>query len=156
MQKLRRSLATSLRPHFLTRSVSGFYTLPSAPFPRFTNGCLILSCIAHRVTAVQLKVADPSAPSYTYKIQAFGLKPLEIALPDKLENATGSQGSLQVVRPWHPKSLVPTALDLAVNEEKLLSTLGRPFNALLLSRLPFNEHKRIAILRSKVEIFNIV
>ncbi|KIN92883.1 hypothetical protein M404DRAFT_647802 [Pisolithus tinctorius Marx 270] len=118
--------------------------LADSALPQFINRRLILPCIVHRVIAVQPQGGDPSTPSYTYKIQASGLKPLEITLPDKLEEAAMEQGALQVVRPWHSKLLgLPGKLD-AMAEEQLVFTLRRPFNALLLMRLPHNEYKRIA------------
>ncbi|KIO09177.1 hypothetical protein M404DRAFT_996840 [Pisolithus tinctorius Marx 270] len=150
--------------------VYDFHSLARVPLPRFLNRRLILPCIAHCVAVVHLKGSDPSAPSYMYSIQAFGLRPLEITLPNKLEDETRSRGSLQLVRPWHSKLPGSSAELDAVTEEQLLSTLERPFNALLLSQLPHNEHKRIAsstcitvqpkgrasILKSKIRIFNIV
>ncbi|KAI6154900.1 heterokaryon incompatibility protein-domain-containing protein [Pisolithus tinctorius] len=161
---------TSSEDSYSPGDVYDFHSLTRVPLPRFLNRRLILPCIAHCVTVVHLKGSDPSAPSYTYSIQAFGLKPLEITLPNKLEAETRLQGSLQLVRPWHSTFLgSPAELD-AVTEEQLLSTLERPFNALLLSQLLHNEHKRIAssiritaqpigrasILKSKIRIFNIV
>ncbi|KAI6003213.1 hypothetical protein F5J12DRAFT_166510 [Pisolithus orientalis] len=195
LRKLRGSLTTSALPQFVSRSLTSsnighrvsaarlrtpglyapneaydFHSLTRVPPPRFLNGRLILPCIAHRVTVVQLKRADPSAPRYTYKIHASGLRPLEIALPDKLENQVRLQGAPQLVRPWHSKLLGPSANLDTVTEEQLVSILERPFNALLLIPLPHNEYKRIAssilftaqptnrasILKSKVRIFNIV
>ncbi|KAI6155037.1 hypothetical protein BKA82DRAFT_996781 [Pisolithus tinctorius] len=185
-----RNFATSLLPQFLSRSlrpssitpadrlripdsyapsdVYDFNSFTRAPLPRFRNRCLILPCIAHLITAAQLRGEDLSAPSYTYKIQARGLRPLEIELPDKLESATISQGALQLVRPWHSRGQ-SAALD-ATSEGRLLLTLGRPFNALLLIEVPHSQYKRIAsstlitaqpadsasILKSKVRIFHIV
>ncbi|KAI6154922.1 hypothetical protein BKA82DRAFT_4072795 [Pisolithus tinctorius] len=195
LQWLRGSLTTSHFPQFLSRpqSPSGtaqrfpaiplhtpdsyaprdvydFHSLTRVPLPRFLNPRLILPCIAHCVTVVHLKGSDPSAPIYTYNIQASGLRPLEITLPNKLEDEMRSQGSLQLVRPWHSKLPGSSAELDAVTEEQLLSTLERPFNALLLSQLPHDEHRRIAssiritaqpidrasILKSKTRIFNIV
>ncbi|KAI6006585.1 hypothetical protein F5J12DRAFT_831587 [Pisolithus orientalis] len=122
--------------------VYDFHSLDRVPLPRFLNRCLILPCIAHRVTAVQLAGEGPSGPSYIYKIQACSLRPLEITLPDRLENATISQGALQLVRPWHSNG--QSAVLDATSEEQLLLTLGRPFNALPLTELPHSQHKRIA------------
>ncbi|KIO09245.1 hypothetical protein M404DRAFT_996862 [Pisolithus tinctorius Marx 270] len=195
LQWLRGSLTTSRFPQFLSRpqtpsdtaqrfpaiplhtpdsyaprDVYDFYSLTRVPLPRFLNPRLILPCIAHCVTVVHLKGSDPSAPIYTYNIQASGLRPLEITLPNKLEDEMRSQGSLQLVRPWHSKFPGSSAELDAVTEEQLLSTLERPFNALLLSQLPHDEHRRIAssiritaqpidrasILKSKTRIFNIV
>ncbi|KIO09227.1 hypothetical protein M404DRAFT_309019 [Pisolithus tinctorius Marx 270] len=150
--------------------VYDFHSLTRVPLARFLNRRLILPCIAHCVTVVHLKGSDRSAPSYTYSIQAFGLRPLEITLPNKLEVETRSRGTLQLVRPWHSKLPGSSAELDAATGEQLLSTLERPFNALLLSQLPHNEHERIAsstritaqpidrasILKSKIRIFNIV
>ncbi|KAI6154287.1 hypothetical protein BKA82DRAFT_4099574 [Pisolithus tinctorius] len=145
-------------------------SLTELPLPRFLNRRLILPCIAHHVTAIQLKTADLHAPSYTYEIQASGLRPLEITLLSKLENATILPGALQLVRPWHPKLLGSPAELYTTSEEQLFSTLGRPFNALLLTQLLQYEYKRIAsstlitaqpidsasILQSEVKVFEIV
>ncbi|KAI6012671.1 hypothetical protein F5J12DRAFT_912036 [Pisolithus orientalis] len=184
------SLAASFLPRFLSRpltpsgiaptvplrtpdsyapsDVYDFHSFTRAPLPRFLNRSLLLPCIAHGVTAVQLTEEDPSARSYMYKIQASGLRPVEITLREKLEDPTISQGTLQLVRPWHSKG--QSAILDAANEEQLLLTLGRPFNALLLTELPHSQYKRIAsstfitaqpvdsasILQSKVRVFNIV
>ncbi|KAI6018049.1 hypothetical protein BKA83DRAFT_681843 [Pisolithus microcarpus] len=195
LRKLRDLLATSHLPHFLGRSLSpsgiahrvlplqrrtpvsyassevyDFRSLSRVPLPRFFNRLLALPCIAYHVTTVQLQAADPSIPNFTYSIQAFGLMPLEIALPAKLEDVTKPQGFLHLVRPWHSKLLGPSIELDAVTEQQLLSALGTPFNALLLTQLPHNEHKRIAsstlitaqpidrasVLNSKIRIFNVV
>ncbi|KAI5982333.1 hypothetical protein EDD15DRAFT_150699 [Pisolithus albus] len=195
-QKLRDLLATSHLPHFLGRSLSpsgithrvlplqrrrtpasyasnevyDFHSLARVPPPRFFNRLLALPCIAYHVTSVQLNAADPSIPNRTYSIQASGLMPLEIALPTKLEDVTRPQAVLHLVRPWHSKLLGPSADLDAVTDQQILSALGTPFNALLLTELPHNEHKRIAsttlitaqpmnrasILNSKIRIFNVV
>ncbi|KAI6151466.1 hypothetical protein EDD17DRAFT_1133845 [Pisolithus thermaeus] len=144
-------------------------SLAKSPLPQFTNRRLTLPSITHRVTAIQLQGEDALTPSYTYKIRASGLRSLEITLPDKLEDAAMKQGALQLVRPWHTKLLSPLAEPDATTERELLSTLGRPFNALLLVRLPHNEYRRIAsstlivaepvdsgsVLQSKIKILNI-
>ncbi|KAI6098047.1 hypothetical protein EDD16DRAFT_578522 [Pisolithus croceorrhizus] len=195
LQKLCVLLATSLLPPFLSQfllpssadhrispvqrrtpdsyassEVYDFYSLARVPLPRFFNRLLALPCIAYHVTTVQLKGEDLSLPNYTYDIQASGLMQLEITLSTKLENVTRPQGVLHLVRPWHSKLLGPSAELDAVTEQQLLSGLGSPFNALLLTQLPHNEHKRIAsstlitaqpidrasILNSKIRIFNVV
>ncbi|KIK21629.1 hypothetical protein PISMIDRAFT_681092 [Pisolithus microcarpus 441] len=156
------SLSPALRDHYRS--------LTESPLPQFTNRRLTLPCITHRVTAIQLQGEYPLTPSYKYKIQASGLRPLEIAMPDKLEDAAMKQGALQLVRPWHSKLLSPSVDLDAMTEMQLLSTLGKPFHALLLIRLPHNEYKRIAsstlivaepvdsgsVLQSKVTTLNIV
>ncbi|KAI6016648.1 hypothetical protein BKA83DRAFT_681852 [Pisolithus microcarpus] len=195
LRELRGSLATSHLPHSLGRSllpssithrilpvhqrtpvsyasseVYDFHSLARVPLPRFFNRLLTLPCIAYNVTSVQLKGADPSTPSYMYNIVTSGLMPLEIALPTKLEDLTRPQAVLHLVRPWHSKLLGPSADLDAVTDQQILSVLETPFNALLLTQLPHNEHKRIAsstliiaqprnrasILKSKIRIFNVV
>ncbi|KAI6159792.1 hypothetical protein EDD17DRAFT_1609443 [Pisolithus thermaeus] len=145
-------------------------TLAKSPLPRFVTRRLVLPCIAHRVTTIQMRVPSSCAPRYTYEIQAYGLKSLEITLTSQLESAAMSRDALQLVRPWHLKLLDPYIKDYARTEEKLLHSLGRPFHALLLIELPHNEYKRIAssaliiaqpigstgILESDVRIFDIV
>lgn len=145
-------------------------SLTEVPLPQLTNRYLKLPCIPHQVTVVRLKSADLHAPSYTYEIQACGLRPLEIALPSELELATVLQGTLQLVRLWHSQLLGPSVGPRDMTEEQLRCALGRPFNALLLTRLPYNEYKRIAsstvitarpidssiISKSKVDMFTIV
>ncbi|KIK19213.1 hypothetical protein PISMIDRAFT_157857 [Pisolithus microcarpus 441] len=118
--------------------------LTESPLPQLINRRLTLPCITHGVTEVQLKGEDPLAPSYKYKLRASGLKPLEITLPNKLEDAAMKQGALQVVRPWNSKLLNPSAELDVMTEKRLLSMLGRPFHALLLIQLLHNEYKRIA------------
>ncbi|KAI6019265.1 hypothetical protein BKA83DRAFT_4303554 [Pisolithus microcarpus] len=195
LQKLCGPLATSLRSRFVrrpltsssvTRRVSAaglqapnsyppsdvydFYSLNDIPLPRFVNHRLALPCIAHPIIAIPLTRESPSVPSYTYNIRAFGLRPLQITLPDKLEGETRSRGALQLVRPWHSQLLGPSTEVDGVSEEQLLSALEKPFSALLLIQLRHNEFRRIAsstlisaqptgrasILQSKARIFNIV
>lgn len=147
-----------------------YRTLAKSPLPRFAAHRLALPCIAHRVTTIQLKGPSTCTPSYSYEIQASGLKLLEVTLPRQLESAAMLPGALQLVRPWHSKLLEPYTKDYARTEEQLLHTLGRPFRALLLIELPRNEFRRIAsaalitaqpmgstsIMESNVRIFDIV
>ncbi|KAI6024690.1 hypothetical protein BKA83DRAFT_10461 [Pisolithus microcarpus] len=195
MRNFSGSLATSLLPCFLSRSLTlssvahrvpavqqrtpdsyspsnvyDFHSLTRVPHPRILNRLLILPCIAYRVIAVQLSEPDPSRPNYMYHIQASGLKPLEITSPIKLEDIRTPEGALHLVGPWHSKLLGPSVEPDAVTEEQLVSALGTPFNALLLTQLSHHEYKRIAsstlitvqsvdqasILESKVRILNVV
>ncbi|KAI5998892.1 hypothetical protein EDC04DRAFT_2794690 [Pisolithus marmoratus] len=148
-----------------------YRSLTKLPPPQFINHRLTLPSITHRATSVQLKGEDPSTPSYTYKIEASGLKSLEITIQDKLGDAAMEKGALQLVRPWHSKLLGPSAKLDATAEKRLLCMLERPFNALLLIQLPQNEYKRIvsstliaaqpvvdsgSALQGKVRALNIV
>ncbi|KAI6023729.1 hypothetical protein BKA83DRAFT_537638 [Pisolithus microcarpus] len=160
----------SLQPSFSEALRKLYRSLTESPLPECINRRLTLPCITHGVTEIRLKGKEPLAPTYKYKILASGLRPLEIRLPEKLEDAAMKQGALQLVRPWHPKLLSPSDELDATNEKRLLSILGRPFNALLLIQLPHNEYKRIAsstlivaepvdsgsVLGSKVRTLNIV
>ncbi|KAI6123991.1 hypothetical protein EDD16DRAFT_1563755 [Pisolithus croceorrhizus] len=171
------SSVTSQRPASSNALRKLCRSLNKIPLPQFANRRLTLPCFSHRITLVRRTSADPLSSSYTYEIQAPGLQPLEITLPEELENVASLPGGLEsatavprIVRPWHSKSLGgSTKLDVAATEQ-LLVTLGRPFSALLLAELPRNEYKRIAsstliaahpiditsIFQSKVRIFNIV
>ncbi|KAI6127111.1 hypothetical protein F5141DRAFT_1085592 [Pisolithus sp. B1] len=170
LMRKERSPTTDQQPASSTALQKMYRSLAKSPLPQFINHRLNLPSITHRVISVHLKGEDPLAPSYTYRIQTSGLRPLEITLPDKLDDVAMKQGALRLVRPWHSKLLSPSAELDATTEKQLLSTLGRPFNALLLVRLPHNEYKRIAsstlivakpidsvsVLQSKVRILNIV
>ncbi|KAI5992113.1 hypothetical protein EDD15DRAFT_1031919 [Pisolithus albus] len=155
---------------YASSEVYDFHSLARVPPARFFNRLLVLPCIAYHVTSIQLEGEDPSIPNCMYSIQASGLMPFEIALPTKLEDLTRPQAILHLVRPWHSKLLGPSANLDAVTDQQILSALGTPFNVLLLTQLPHNEHKRIAsstlitarpvnrasVLNSKIRIFNVV
>ncbi|KAI6139470.1 hypothetical protein EDD17DRAFT_1770558 [Pisolithus thermaeus] len=146
-----------------------YRSLTKLPLPRFLNRRLILPCITYRVTEMQRRMTSPSTRNYTYRTMASGLRPLEIALPEKLD-VTMSRGALLLARPWYSKLLCPFANLHTMTEEQLLFTLEQPFNALLLTELPHNEYRRIAssnlitaqavdsasILQRKVRILDIV
>ncbi|KAI6161653.1 hypothetical protein EDD17DRAFT_654806 [Pisolithus thermaeus] len=163
-------LRMSWRPFSSTMLRKLYRSLTDSPLPQFISRRLTLPSITHGVTGVQLKGRDLRAPSYKYKIHASGLRPLEITLPEQLEDAAMKPSALQLVRPWHSKLLSSSAELDAMTEKRLLSTLGRPFNALLLLQLPHNEYKRIAsstlivaepkdsgsVLQSNVRTLNIV
>ncbi|KAI6099517.1 hypothetical protein EV401DRAFT_2033796 [Pisolithus croceorrhizus] len=144
--------------------------LAKLPLSRFVARRLALPCIAHRVTSIRLKGPSIYASSYTYRIHASGLRTLEITLSRQLDSAALSPSTLQLVRPWHLKLLDPYTSIYSRTEEQLLYTLGRPFHALLLIKLPHNEYRRIAsstsiiaqpidsasILQNEVRTFDIV
>ncbi|KAI6108186.1 hypothetical protein F5141DRAFT_101664 [Pisolithus sp. B1] len=118
-----------------------FHSLTRAPLPFRLNHGIALPCFFYRVTAIRLTGEDgPPLPSYKYTIRASGLRPVEIEVPNKIEDAT--TGALLLARPWHSNGQ-HMALDTP-NEEQLLLTLGRPFHALLLMEVPHSTYKRIA------------
>lgn len=45
-----------------------YRSLTKSPLPRFLNRRLTLPCFSYRVTAFQLKSANPSSPNYTYEM----------------------------------------------------------------------------------------
>ncbi|KAI6102587.1 hypothetical protein EDD16DRAFT_346135 [Pisolithus croceorrhizus] len=164
------SLRMSWHPSLSLELQQLYHSLIESPLPQFINRRLTLPCITHGVTAVQLEGNSPLSPSYQYRILASGLRPLVILLPEKLDGAAMKRGALQLVRPWHSKLLSPSVELDATTEKQLLSTLGRPFSALLLFQLPHNEYKRIAsstlivaepadsgsVLQSNVRTLNVV
>ncbi|KAI6045185.1 hypothetical protein EDC04DRAFT_2638970 [Pisolithus marmoratus] len=142
-------------------------SLAKSSLPRFINRRLLLPCLAHPVTAKQVKRSDSDVG---YEIQASGLRPLEISLPHELDIVGMSLSGLQLVRPWNSKLLGLSARLDPTAAQQLLVTLAQPFSALLLAELPHNEYRRIAsstvivtqpvdlasILQSKVRTFTIV
>ncbi|KAI6135999.1 hypothetical protein F5141DRAFT_4069 [Pisolithus sp. B1] len=146
------------------------HSLTEPPLPQILGQRLKLPCIAYHVTAIQLKTADQHASSYTYEVQAAGLRRLEITLRSELENVTMSPDALRLVRPWHRCLLGPPTQLYTTAEEQLFNTLGMPFNALLLTQTHHDSYKRIAsstlitaqptdtasILQSEVEVLEVV
>ncbi|KAI6024268.1 hypothetical protein EDC04DRAFT_281097 [Pisolithus marmoratus] len=118
-----------------------YSTLAKLPRPRFVNRRLILPSIAYRVNAVKLLGTATNPPGYTYEIHVSHLMPLVVSLSICLgEDPT----TYILVRPWHPKWLETQTEGGIEPIWELLEQLERPFNALLLMRLPHNEYKRIA------------
>lgn len=146
------------------------HSLTEPPLPQILGRRLKLPCITYHVTAIQLKTADQHASSYTYEVQAAGLRRLDITLRSELENVTMSPDALRLVRPWHRSLLGPPTELYTTAEEQLLNTLRMPFNALLLTQTHHDSYKRIAsstlitaqptdtasILQSEVEVLEVV
>ncbi|KAI6096475.1 hypothetical protein EDD16DRAFT_1902891 [Pisolithus croceorrhizus] len=118
-----------------------YNTLSKLPRPRFVNRRLILPSIVYRIMAVNLLQTATSPPSYTYEIHASYLMPLLLTLSVCLGDGPMTY---ILVRPWHPRWLeTQTANEIDATWE-VLEQLEKPFNALLLMRLPHNEYKRVA------------
>ncbi|KAI6108244.1 hypothetical protein F5141DRAFT_1215985 [Pisolithus sp. B1] len=118
-----------------------YNTLSKLPRPRFVNRRLILPSIAYRVMAVNLLRTATSPPSYTYEIHASYLMPLVLTLSICLGDGPMTY---ILVRPWHPRWLEKQTVNEIDATWEVLEQLEKPFNALLLTRLPHNEYKRIA------------
>lgn len=117
-----------------------YNNLASLPRAGFVNRKLMLPSTTHPVMAVKLQGSSASPSRYTYEVHASRLMPVKVTLPDKLEEGVGRY---ILARPWHPKTL-PTQSDSDDDTVwELLEQLKRPFNALLLNKLPQNECKRI-------------
>ncbi|KAI6167480.1 hypothetical protein EDD17DRAFT_1043111 [Pisolithus thermaeus] len=130
-----------------------YNALAQLPSPRFLTGRrLVLPCIVHRITRVQLLESSPGALHHYYEIVAPGLVPLKLALSSHLQEGPGKALPYALIRPWNPKlfDLVPHGNIL----RSFLKWLGQPFNALLLMRTLRNEYKRIApdcLISARVE-----
>ncbi|KAI5996970.1 hypothetical protein EDD15DRAFT_385717 [Pisolithus albus] len=113
-----------------------YSTLAKLPHPHFVHRRLKLSAIVYHVTAVKLLGIATGFPNHTYEIHASHLVPVMVTLPVCLEE---DPSTYVLLRPWLPK--------WAENEVdatwELLEQLERPFNALLLQRLPHNQYRRI-------------
>ncbi|KAI6040843.1 hypothetical protein EDC04DRAFT_2672883 [Pisolithus marmoratus] len=116
--------------------------LTELQFPRFINHVLMLPSIIHQINVIKATGAS-KPPCYVYEIHATGLIPLELRLSLSLQEGSGADLSYILVRPWHPKLPDLLAGDTDAHW-KLLERLGKPFNALLLTRLPGKQYKRIA------------
>ncbi|KIM52540.1 hypothetical protein SCLCIDRAFT_141001 [Scleroderma citrinum Foug A] len=125
-----------IRRLFFLRSVRKMHhALSNLPLAKFANFRLILPCIVHRIKAMNVTRVDTSTATHVHQIQAVGLTPIDIALSERLENATKGVPYV-LIRPWHP-SLLHSAIDTDdTSTHQLLARLEQPFSALLLKELP--------------------
>ena len=148
-----------------------FDMLSTSDIPQFVGRSLRLPCIVYQVKELRLRVADPLMPNFVYEIHAHGLTPFEITLSNELKlDAPRATHPYVLVRPWHPK-LIASFSDVEIMAvDKLATTLGQPFRALLLEQQSRKEYKRIAssavivarpsdaasVLQSKLQVLNVV
>ncbi|KAI6042362.1 hypothetical protein EDC04DRAFT_998756 [Pisolithus marmoratus] len=118
-----------------------YSSLAKLPHVRIVNQKLTLPSIVHWVTAVKLLHSSTNPSRYEYEIHASHLRPLKATLSVGLKTTSDTYG---LVRPWHSKLLGAQADCDPDAPWKLVKQLERPFNALLLERLPRDEYKRIA------------
>lgn len=143
-------LANSLRSSLQNQLPSGVLrrihdTLSQLPRPRFSDHRLSLPCIIHRITLVQTNPSSPCSAGYPYIVRAVGLCPLDITSSERLEEHKDHFPYI-LVRPWHGRSLGPSADINTITDEDLILILSQPFCAFLLKRMPYNEYKRIGSL----------
>ncbi|KAI6108303.1 hypothetical protein F5141DRAFT_108657 [Pisolithus sp. B1] len=127
-QPARRATTDSDSPSCAVQSIAKALWLTRqiiSSLPWFINRRLILPCLSYRVGVVLLRSSDTTLPSYTYNILVSGLRPLEITLPEELENAIALPDALQLVRPWHSESLGGSTMPDTTATEQLLETLGQ-------------------------------
>ena len=117
--------------------------LSNLPLTQFANIRLFLPCIAHRVKVVHTR-ADTSVAGHVYRIQATGLKPIEITLSQPLENTSGKAIPYVLIRPWNSNVLDASVMDDDASAHQWLARMQQPFSALLLEQLRQNEYRRIA------------
>ena len=132
-----------IRNLFSLRSVRKMHhALSDLPLAKFANFRLILPCIVHRIKAMTVIRVDTSTASHVHQIRAVGLAPVDIALPERLENTKGVPYIL--IRPWHPDLLHPAIDTDDASAHEWLTRLEQPFSALLLMELPHKEYRRVA------------
>ena len=116
--------------------------LSNLPPTQFANIRLFLPCIAHRVKVVQIE-ADTSAGGHVHRIKARGLEPIDITLPQPLQNISTAIPYV-LIRPSHPNLLDASGIDDDASACQWLAKMQQPFRALLLEQLRPNEYRRIA------------
>ena len=129
---------------FFLRSVYNMYqALSNLPLAKFINFRLILPCIIHRIKAISLTRVDTSTATHVHQIQSVGLAPINIALPERLENMA-KRVPYVLIRPWHPSLLQSSINADDAWTHQWFTRLEQPFSALLLTELPHNEYRRVA------------
>lgn len=118
-----------------------FILLTKSDRPHFLGRRLRLPCIVHRITAIRSKQSERRT-HHVHEIQAEGLTPSEVVLPNEFKNDSLATSPHVLIRPWHPK-LLHSSTAVGATHEQLAMTLCQPFHALLLEELPQNEYRRI-------------
>ena len=117
--------------------------LSNLPPTQFVNVRLVLPCIVHRIKTITVTCVDTNSAAHTHRIQSVGLEPIEIALPQLLEDMSEAD-SYVLIRPWHRNLLDTSMLKDDTSACRWLARMQQPFGALLLRKLPQNEYRRIA------------
>ncbi|KAI5990809.1 hypothetical protein EDC04DRAFT_3077686 [Pisolithus marmoratus] len=123
------------------RACTLYSSLAKLPHARIVSRNLTLPSIVHWITAVKLLHGPTNLSRYEYEIYASHLWPLKVTLSVSLEKTSNTYA---LVRPWHSTLLGEQADRDPDAPWKLVKQLERPFNALLLERLPGDGYKRIA------------
>ena len=117
--------------------------LSNLPVTQFVSIRLFLPCIAHRVEVFRTRT-HISVASHVYRIQATGLKPIQITLSEPLQNTSTKALPYVLVRPWHPNFLDASVMDDDRSAYQWLARMQQPFSALLLEQVRPNEYRRVA------------
>ena len=110
------------------------------PLAQFVNIRLFLPCIVYHVKTVQTPAN--TAVTHVHCIRATGLKPIEVTLPEPLEDIL--KVSYVLIRPWHSKLLDTSVMFNDTSACGWLARMQQPFSALLLKQLQPNQFKRVA------------
>ena len=131
------------RQSFILTSVRKMHqALSNLPPTQFASVRLFLPCIAHRTKVVRIE-ADTSVTGHVYRIQATGLKPIEITLSQPLQKTSTKAIPYVLVRPWHSNLLDASVVDDDASAYQWLAKMRQPFSALLLEQLRSNEYRRV-------------
>ena len=117
--------------------------LSNLPVTQFVSIRLFLPCMAHRAKVVRTR-AHISVASHVYRIQATGLKPIQITVSEPLQNTSTKALPYVLVRPWHPNFLDVSVMDDDRSAYQWLARMQQPFSALLLEQVRPNEYRRVA------------
>ena len=144
-------------------------TLSTLEHPQFVGRRLRLPCIVHQITAAQLKTTDVQAHKYVHKIQAEGLLPFEVALPEELTDTSRATLPYALIRPWHSRLLASSSKADPSASDNMVAMFGQPFSAFLLEELSGNDYRRIASssvivacpadvtrLKSKIQVLSVM
>ena len=118
--------------------------LSNLPPTQFVNGRLFLPCIVYRIKSIVLTRVDASTGNHVHRIQAMGLEPIEIALPQPLENILLRKAVPYALIRRHSELLDASVMTDDASTYRWLAKMQQPFSALLLKGLPQNEYKRVA------------
>ena len=115
-------------------------TLSELSPPQMINHRLILSCIVHPVKTLRRQPSCSNTEGYIYQIEATGLRPLEITLPDRLRE----RSRYFLIRPWDSRQLDLIHEADASAVYSWVRQLTQPFSAVLINEFPHKEYRRIA------------
>lgn len=108
--------------------------LPPAQFSVHDRGSV--PCSVHHIETITFTQGHTDAATYAHCIQARGLHPVRIDLPQPLENISVTPIPYVLIRQWDPKFLDESVMTSDTSAYHWLTTMQQPFKAHLLKQLP--------------------